>query len=224
MGFSAFMTDESLFREVDEEVRQDEYKKLWQRHGKLISTAIAAVVLGVGGYEFYKHYEQQQAEQAAVVYNEALKKAGDGKLDDALAALKAVNHKGVGQLAQLKEADLLAEKGEKEKAVAAYDAFAASAANDPTLVDTAKIKAGYLLVDTSTPDQLLVRLGAYDKDTEIWRHQAREIFGLSAWRIKDYAMADRYMKALVDDLETPQGMRQRAMMMVQLIAPHLPEK
>jgi hypothetical protein len=218
------MTDESLFREVDEEVRQDEYKKLWQRHGKLISTAIAALILGVGGYQFYQHYQQQLAEQAAVVYNEALKKAGDGKLDDAMAALKAVNHSGVVQLAQLKEADLLVEKGEKEKAVLAYDAFAAGPTNDKTLVDTAKIKAGYLLVDTSTPDQLLLRLGAFDKDTEIWRHQAREIFGLSAWRIKDYAMADRYMKALVDDLETPQGMRQRAMMMVQLIAPHLPGK
>jgi hypothetical protein len=218
------MTDESLFREVDEEVRQDEYKKLWQRHGKLISTAIAAVVLGVGGFQLYTHYEQQKAEQAAVVYTEALKKSGEGKIDDAIAALKAVDHKGLAQLAQLKEADLLVEKGEADKAVAAYDVFAANANNDKTLIDAAKIKAGYLLADKSTPDELLVRLGAFDKDGEIWRHQAREIFGLAAWRVKDYAMADRYMKALVDDLETPQGMRQRAMMMVQLIAPHVPEK
>ncbi len=218
------MTDESLFREVDEEVRQDEYKKLWQRHGKLITTAIAAVVLGVGGFQLYSNYEQQKAEQAAVVYTEALKKAGEGKIDDAIAALKAVDHKGLAQLAQLKEADLLVEKGEADKAVAAYDVFAGNASNDKTLIDAAKIKAGYLLVDTSTPDELLVRLGAFDKDGEIWRHQAREIFGLAAWRVKDYAMADRYMKALVDDLETPQGMRQRAAMMVQLIAPHMPEK
>jgi hypothetical protein len=218
------MTDESLFREVDEEVRQDEYKKLWQRHGKLITTAIAAVVLGVGGFQLYTNYEQQKAEQAALVYTEALKKAGEGKIDDAIAALKAVDHKGLAQLAQLKEADLLVEKGEADKAVAAYDLFAGNASNDKTLIDAAKIKAGYLLVDTSTPDELLVRLGAFDKDGEIWRHQAREIFGLTAWRVKDYAMADRYMKALVDDLETPQGMRQRAAMMVQLIAPHMPEK
>ncbi len=218
------MTDESLFREVDEEVRQDEYKKLWQRHGKLISTAIAAVVLGVGGFQLYTYYEQQKAEQAAVVYTEALKKAGEGKTDDAIAALKAVDHKGLAQLAQLKEADLLVEKGEADKAVAAYDVFIANSAHDKTLIDAAKIKAGYLLVDTSKPDELLVRLGAFDKEGEIWRHQAREIFGLAAWRVKDYAMADRYMKALVDDPETPQGMRQRAAMMVQLIAPHMPEK
>lgn len=218
------MTDELLFREVDEEVRQDEYKKLWQRHGKLISTAIAAVVLGVGGFQLYTYYEQQKAEQAAVVYTEALKKAGEGKTDDAIAALKAVDHKGLAQLAQLKEADLLVEKGEADKAVAAYDVFIANSAHDMTLIDAAKIKAGYLLVDTSKPDELLVRLGAFDKEGEIWRHQAREIFGLAAWRVKDYAMADRYMKALVDDPETPQGMRQRAAMMVQLIAPHMPEK
>jgi hypothetical protein len=217
------MSDESLFREVDEEVRQDEYKKLWQRHGKLITTAVAALLIGVGGFQLYQYYERQQAEQAAVVYSDALKKAADGKLDDAIAALKAVNHKGVGQLAAMKEADILAEKGEKDKAVAAYDAFAANATNDKTLIDAAKIKAGYILVDTLKPDELLVRLGAFDKEGEIWRHQAREIFGLSAWRIKDYKMANRYMVALVDDPETPAAMRQRAVMMVQLIAPNLPE-
>ncbi len=218
------MTDESIFREVDEEVRQDEYKKLWDRHGKLISAAIIALVAGVGGWQAYTYYDQQQASTASTVYLDALKKASDGKVDDAIGALKAVNHKGIAQIAALKEADMLAEKGETDKAVAAYDAFAANSGNDKTLIDAARIKAGYLLVDTTAPDALIPRLGQFDKDGEVWRHQAREIFGLSAWRVKNYTMAERYMKALVDDPETPQGIRQRAQMMVQLIAPNLPQK
>jgi hypothetical protein len=30
------LSDESLFREVDEEVRQEQFKKLWARYGKFV--------------------------------------------------------------------------------------------------------------------------------------------------------------------------------------------
>jgi hypothetical protein len=218
------VTDESLIREVDEEVRQEEYKKLWDRWGNAFIGLAVAVVAAVGGYKAYEYYQTTQSEAAAIVYFEAIKKAEDGKYDDALSALKAVNHVGYGQLAKLREAAILAEKGDVEKAVAAYDAVAADPASDKSLADLASIRAGYLLVDTAKPDELLGRLGKFDKDSEIWRHQAREIFGLTAWRVKDYTMADRYMQAIFADVETPSAMRQRAQVMVQLIAPVLTKK
>jgi hypothetical protein len=80
------------------------------------------------------------------------------------------------------------------------------------------------LVDTQTPDQLLTRLGKFDKDGAVWRQEAREIFGLSAWRVKDYTMADRYMQAVYTDAEATASMKQRAQIMIQLIAPNLVKK
>jgi hypothetical protein len=214
-------TDESLFREVDEEVRQDEYKKLWDRHGRKITALAILIVAAVAAYQGWKAYSLRQAEDAGTIYLDALRKAGDGKTDDALAALGAVHHSGFGQLAKLREAILLGTKGDAEKSVAALDAFAGDAANDPALVDVARIRAGYLLVDTAKPDELLTRLGRYDNDKSIWRNEAREIFGLTAWRTKDYTMADRYFKAIEADKDATQPMRQRAAMMQQLIAPNL---
>jgi hypothetical protein len=218
------VTDESLIREVDEEVRRDEFKKLWDRFGSLFTGLAVLVVVAVAAFKGWEYYAQTQSEGAAVVYSEALKKAADGKYDDALSALKAVSHSGYGQLARLQEAAVLAEKGDAEKAIAAYDAIAADASVDPLLADIARIRAGYLLVDTASPNDLLTRLGKFDKDGEIWRHQAREIFGLSAWRTGDFVMADRYMNAIFADPETPPAMRQRAQLMVQLIAPQLPKQ
>jgi len=218
------VTDESLFREVDEEVRQEEYKKIWDRFGNVfVGIAVVSVVL-VAAWKGYEYYQRTQSEAAAIIYQEAVKKAAEGKHEDALSALRAVRHAGYGQLARVREAAVLADKGDVEPAVAAYDAIAADTSADPQLRDLASIRAGYLLVDTATPDQLLARLGKFDKDGEVWRHQAREIFGLAAWRIQDYAMADRYMNAIFADPETPQAMRQRAQVMVQLIAPHLAQK
>jgi hypothetical protein len=218
------VTDESLMREVDEEVRQDEYQKLWTRHSSKIIGAGLAAVLAVAGFEGWKYYQRTQAEQASMVYFDAVQKASDGKLDDALAALAAVKHPGFGQLADFRKAAILADKGDIEKAVAAYDAVIANPSTDKVLADLARIRQGYLLVDTKSPDELLTKLGMFDKADNAWRHAAREIFGLAAYRVKDFAMADRYMNAIYADADAPQAMKQRAQVMVQLIAPDLPKK
>jgi hypothetical protein len=217
-------TDESLFREVDDEVRTEEYKKIWDRYGKYVTGLAVLLVAGVAAWQGYKYTQVKAAEDAGTIYFDAVKKAADGKSDDALAAFKAVQHDGYGQLAKFQEAKILADKGDVEKAVAAFDAFAADPKNDSAIANLARIRAGYLLVDTKTPDELLLRLGTLDKDGSAWRNEAREIFGLSAWRIKDYVMADRFMRAIYDDVKAPAAMRQRAQIMVQLIAPNLAKK
>jgi hypothetical protein len=214
-------SDDAIFREVDDEVRQDEYKKLWDKYGKYAGTVALLFVGAVAALQGYQYYQQKQAEDASVVYFDALKKASDGKNDDALAALAVVHHAGYGQLAQISQAGILATKGETDKAVAAYDAFAADVKSDAALADLARIRAGYLLVDTQSPDQLLTRLGRFDKDDALWHNEAREIFGLSAWRVKDFTMADRYFKAILADKESSGAMKQRAEMMAQLISPNL---
>jgi hypothetical protein len=218
------VTDESLIREVDEEVRQEEYKKLWDRHGTKFVGAIAAIVLGFGAFEGWKYYQRTEAEKAAVIYFDAVKKANDGKFDDALGALAAVKHAGFAQLAKLREAAVVAEKGDVEKAVAAYNAIIADQGTDKVLGDLARIRVGYLMVDTATPDELLTKLGMFDKEGNPWRHNAREIFGLAAYRVKDFTMADRYMNAIFADPEAPQAIKQRAQVMVQLIQPELVKK
>ncbi len=217
-------TDDSIFREVDEDVRAEEYKKIWTRYGKYITALAVAAVLAVAAFQGWKYYQTKLAEDASAIYSDALKKAAEGKTEDALAAFAAVHHDGFGQLGQLRMAQMLLEKGEADKAVAAFDAFAADIKTDPALADLARIQAGYALADTSTPDQLLVRLGRFDKAGETWRNEAREIFGLSAWRVKDYTMAQNYMDAIYKDDKAPGAMRQRAQIMIQLIAPYLAAK
>lgn len=216
--------NDALFREVDDEVRQEEYQKIWERYGRYFIGAAVIFVGAVAGLQGWNHYQQQQAEAASVTYFDALKKASDGKTDDALAALAAVKHPGFGQLAKLEEAAITAAKGDTDKAVAAYDAIAADPGFDPAFADLARIRAGYLLADSQSPDQLLPRLGRYDKDDAQWHNEAREIFGLSAWRLKDYAMANRYFNAIALDPTATPGLRQRAQVMLQLIVPNLPAK
>ena len=216
--------NDGIFREVDDEVRQEEYKKLWDRYGRYFMAAGVLFIAAIASWQGYKYLQLKQAQDASTIYFDSLKKAADGKQDDALSALAAVNHPGFGQLSKLEQAAIIASKGDTDKAVATYDAFAADAGSDPALADVAHIRAGYLLVDTQSPDQLLTRLGRFDKDDVLWHNEAREIFGLSAYRVKDYAMADRYFNAIASDTKSTQGQKQRAQLMLQLITPNRPAK
>lgn len=217
-------SNDAFYREVDEIVRQEQYKKLFARYGMHIAIAAILFIGAVAVWQGWKFYQARLAESDSAYYFDATRKAAQGKLDDALAALGAITYPGYAQLGQLQQAAILGVKGETARAVAAYDAFAANPANDPALADLARIRAGYLLIDTNSPDQLLSRLGRFDKNDARWHNEAREIFALSAYRVKDYDMANRYFSAIQADAKASPGLRQRTQMMLQLIAPNLSDK
>ena len=50
-----------LFDEVDEDVRRDQLKKLWDKYSVYIVAAALFVVAGVGGWRGYQYIEAKKA-------------------------------------------------------------------------------------------------------------------------------------------------------------------
>ncbi len=213
------MSDESLFREVDEEVRQEQYKKLWARYGNLVIGVCLAVILGVGGYQGWHYWQTKQAEAAGDSFFAAAELATAGKPEDALKQFQSVSHPGFRGLAQLREASLLATQGKAADAVKIYDAVAADATADATLRDLAKIRAAATLADTASFADIEARLKPFDAEGNPWRHVAREIMASVQWRLKDNAAAGKLVDAILADPETPASLRQRAQVMSELLKP-----
>lgn len=213
------MSDESLFREVDEEVRQEQFKKIWDRFGSLIVAVCLVVVVGVAGFKGWQYWQQTQAEAAGEAFFAAVKLADDGKGDEALKQFEAVGHAGYGQLAALRSAAALATAGKPADAVAAYDAVASDARAATPLRQLAKIRAAYLLADTASAADLGGRVNEFNVAGSPWRHAARDVLLAAAWRQKDYAAADAQSKSILADPESPAGIRQRAQMMADLLSP-----
>ncbi|MBM3520446.1 MAG: tetratricopeptide repeat protein, partial [Alphaproteobacteria bacterium] len=124
------MSDDLLFQEVDEEVRQEQYKKLWQRYGNYLMALCVVVVGAVAGFKGWEYWQVKQAEAAADVFLDAEKIAETDKAEDALARFAAVSHDGYGQLARLREASVLLGQEKTDEAVKIYDAIAADVAVD----------------------------------------------------------------------------------------------
>lgn len=218
------MSNESLFREVDEEVRQEQFKKLWERYGNAVIVLVFVVVVLVAGYRGWQYWQLKQAEGAGQNYFNALKTAASGKTDEGIQQLTAITHSGFKELASFRSAALLAQQGKTDEAVKAYAAISADTSADQSLRELADIRAGYLLVDTTSPQDLQTRLARYDVEGSLWRNEVREIVGLAAWRSMDYALAETNMNSIMTDPQAPPGLRQRAKTMLDLLAPLLPQK
>jgi hypothetical protein len=218
------LSDESLFREVDEEVRQEQFKKLWDRYGNAVIALCLVIVAGVAGFKGWQYWQVKQSEAAAQTFFEAAKLSEAGKTADALKQFEVIHHPGYGVLAKLREAGVLASQGKTEDAIKIYDAAAADANADGALRDLARIRAGYLLAETLKPDELTARVGQFNQPSNPWRHEAREMIGIAAWRTGAYGLANETMNTILADAETPGPLRQRAQTISQLLIPLLPKK
>ena len=124
-------------------------------------------------------------------------------------------------LARMQQAGLLAEKGQRETAVKAFDAIAADSSADGALQDLARVRAAYLLASDASPADLKKRLAGLDVAGSAWRASAREILALAEYRAGNLSEADKLLASLLTDPETPAGMRQRAQRFSALLKPQL---
>jgi hypothetical protein len=200
-----------IFGEVDEEVRREQLKKLWERYGNYVIAAAFAVILGVAAYRGYEWWQDRKAVEAGAAYDAAAQLAEGGKHEEAEAAfakLAAEGTSGYRQLAQLRQAAEIAERDPKA-AVAAYDAIASTTAGEPLVSELATVRAAFLLLDTAKLDEMVQRLDPVAQPSGTFRHTARELLALSAWHNGDAAATRRWTDAAKSDPEAPPALRSR---------------
>jgi hypothetical protein len=209
-----------IFQEVDEEVRRDQLKKLWERYGNLLIAACVLIVAGVGGWRGYEYWQSKKAGEAGIAYEQAVTLAEAGKHKEAEAAfanIASTGTTGYRVLARLREAGELAQT-DRKAAVGAYDAIAADNSVGPVIADLAAIRAGVLLVDTASYPEMRGRLEPLTAADRTFRYTARELLALSAWKSGDMESARKWTDMLVADPQTPSGTRSRAQILSELIA------
>jgi hypothetical protein len=207
-----------IFQEVDEEVRREQLKKLWDRYGILVVIAAVLVVAGIGAWRGYQWWEAKKAAEAGAAFEAASTLAETGKHSEAEAAFAKVAVDGTAgyrHLARLREAAELAQ-GDAKAAVAVYDKIAADGSVGPVLQDLAALRAGALLLDTASFAEARQRLEPLTGDDRTFRHTARELLVLAAWRAGDSTAAKRWFDMIIADVQTPAATRSRVEMLMAL--------
>jgi hypothetical protein len=209
-----------IFQEVDEEVRREQLKKLWERYQNYIIALVAALLIVVSGWRGYDWWETRKAVEAGAAFENAAMLSAQGKHAEAEAAfskLAADSTTTYRALAQVRAAAELAQTDPKA-AIAAYDKIAADGAMPATLRDLGALRAGALMIDNGSFAEVQSRLDPLTGADHVFRHTARELLALAAWHAGDTAAAKRYIDMINADPQTPPDARNRAQMLDALMA------
>jgi hypothetical protein len=207
-----------IFQEVDEEVRREQLKKLWDRYGVWVVAAAVLIVVAIAAWRGYQWWEAKKAAEAGTAFEAAIALSDANKHTEAEAAFAKIvtdGTTGYRHLARIREAAELAQYDPKA-AVAAYEKIAADGSVGPVLQDLAAVRAGALLVDTAPLDQVRRLLEPLTGADRTFRHTARELLALAAWRAGDMTAAKRWFDMITTDLQTPSATRSRVEMLMAL--------
>ena len=210
-----------LFDEVDEEVRRDQFKKLWDQYSIYIIALALLIIAAVGGWRGYQYLEAKKAAEAGAAFDAALDLSEQNKHAEAEAAfdkLAATAPAGYRMLARMRVAAEVATRDPRAGA-RMYDEIAGDRSIGAEHQDLAKIRAAGLLLDTESYPNMLQRLEAATKPEATFRHTARELLALSAWRANDTTAARQWLDMIASDGETPSAMRSRAEALQALLPP-----
>jgi hypothetical protein len=210
-----------LFDEVDEEVRREQLKKLWDRYSLYIVALALLIIAGVGGWRGYQYLEAKKSAEAGDAFNAAVELSEQNKHAEAEAAftdLAAKAPSGYRMLARFRAAAETATR-DPQAAAKLFDELAADRSVPAEQQELARIRAAGLLLDTASYQNMVERLEPWTGPEATFHHMARELLALSAWRANDVAATRQWLDMIALDGETPPSLRSRAEALQALLPP-----
>ena len=198
-----------LFDEVDEDVRRDQLKKLWEKYSVVIIAGAILIIASVGGWRGYQYVEAKKAAEAGAAFDKAVELSDANKHAEAEAAFADLVAKAPFGYRVLSRLRLAAETAAREPQAAAkmFDEIAADRSVGVAEQDLARIRSAQLLLESTSYPNMKERLEASAAPEATFRHTARELLALSAWRNHDLTNARKYIDMVTSDPESPPNVR-----------------
>ena len=210
-----------LFDEIDEDVRRDQLKKLWEKYSIVIIAGAILIIASVGGWRGYQYVEAKKAAEAGAAFDKAVELSDANKHAEAEAAFADLVAKAPFGYRVLSRLRLAAEIAARDPQAAAkmFDEIAADRSVGVAEQDLARIRAAQLLLEDTSYPNMKARLEASAAPGATFRHTARELLALSAWRANDTSAARQWLDMIANDGQTPPSMRSRAEALQALLPP-----
>ncbi|WP_068081822.1 tetratricopeptide repeat protein [Polycladidibacter stylochi] len=208
-----------IFREVDEDVRTEQYARLWKRFAPFVYLAAALIILGTAGYKGYSYWQQGLSEKAGQTFLEAIELSQAGKHEQARKQLETLQDAtgGYPMLAQMRIAAEYSVEGKAEDAIAELNKIAANGDYPTVYRQLANIRAAYLMLDTASTDELKTKLSSELSTGNALHFSAQEVIALSQYKAEKYQDAQKTLTKVVEDATAPSDIVGRARLYLELI-------
>lgn len=206
-------TEEAFLREVDDELRRDQFQKMVRHYGLIAVGAVLLILVAFAGFLYWRQASEKKAEaqgeemSALIADVQSSRKTEAGKKIDKLIA---EGGDGYRIAALLTKATLAAERGDTKAAIGIYAGIAADAKAAQPYRDVSLIRQTLLEYDSLAPQQVIDRLKPLAVEGNAFFGAAGEMTAIAMIQANRGAEAGRLLAAVARDKTAPDTLRTRA--------------
>jgi hypothetical protein len=200
-----------IFQEVEEDVRRERFEKLWKQYGDYVIAAVAAVAVGVAGFQLWTKYETRKRLEASQTFMQAQAAADQGNeqlATQTFGQLAKSGPSGYATIATFSQANNQLAAGKRTEALAIYKSLAEK--DSSPIGSAARIRAAWIMVETVQKSELESWLSPLNAQSNAWHYLAQEILAYCDYRAGALDQAQREYKSLAGDRDAPNGVRARS--------------
>lgn len=206
-------SSETFLREVDENLRRDQFQDFFKSYGKWLAAGLALFLVAVGGWIYWDQRQKEQSAAQSEELHAVFSDIADQRLKTVpqrLDKLDDSNNDIVKASAILAEAAIALDKSDRATALAKYRQVAEDDGLPRPYRDAGTIRATALEFDAISPDQVISRLEPLAKAGNPWFGSAGEMTALAYLKQGKKAEAGRMFAAVAADKQVPRTIRSRA--------------
>lgn len=201
---------DAFINEVSEEVKNDNFKELWNRYGLLIIAIVAVAVCGAVSFERIKSWRLQQNQMTTETYMDAAHKQDNPEA--MIAALQKINqsdHGIYGDFARLQIANVLFEQQKDEEAMAMLEALTKDPQVNTEVRQIALVKYATYKVDVMSKQELTDLLQPVLDANNSWTPLANDLLAMAAIREGDLQTAREIYTKLLTVKDLPDSFKSK---------------
>lgn len=204
---------ETFVREVDENLRRDQLRDFFKRHGGLLVAALIFFLAASGAFIWWQQHKVQRSEAEVEQLAKIYKDIGSGNVSKApqeLDELAKAGSKGVRATALFARAAIAIQQNDLKLAIAKYREIANDSSLPQPHRDAALIRQTALEFDSLQPQEVIARLQPLTKPGAPWFGSAGEMTALAMIKQGKKREAGQLFATIAKDKSVPDAIRNRS--------------
>jgi len=209
---------EEFIREVDEELQEERYAKIWRKIGPYVISLAIGIVLFTSGVVFWNNYTEDKKQKLGDDFTAAVELIKEEDFDTALIALERITDKasdGYVTIAKMKKASILIQKKQIMAGLEIYEDLEKTAF-DQSFKDMSTILFVLNAIDHKPSDILLDKIERLTENSS-WKFSALELKGFILLNDKKFAESKKTFNTIIEMGNAPTTLASRARDMVDFL-------
>ena len=209
---------EEFIREVDEELQEERYAKIWRKIGPYVISLAIGIVLFTSGVVFWNNYTEKKKQKLGDDFTAAVELIKEEDFDTALIALERITDKasdGYVTIAKMKKASILIQKKQTMEGLEIYEDLEKTAF-DQSFKDMSTILFVLNAIDHKPSDILLDKIERLTENSS-WKYSALELKGFILLNDKKFAESKKTFNTIIEMGNAPTTLASRARDMVDFL-------